>query len=492
MVAVKKTVSLLLTVILAFSVGISRASAEEKAFRLFASVPTVYKPGDSLNVTISVCDIKLEGGMSYVSFRLYYDKEKVVPIIKNGFTDVTENRSTFIVNCPDFESWEVIGILDEEECFYELTFGTESVSGLKPAKTNNSLVFSIPFTVPAGTKGDIRFTLPEDYIRGGNASLTQREVPGEANDVVVKDSSFNYITGVNNLSDSTKIAVYGDKPLAILTDGSKALTATSGNDSGVVLFRNLISTAAGSHPSVELLLVLEQEKTVNTISLCFFYDFDSGIGLPKDNKIRISYSPNSTAFSPPAEYNLNLDVHGSKGTVEAVIKLDKPEKMRYLKFSFAFGDSLRGENADLAFIGMTELQAYYISDVGEIDPFELTSGSKLRIEDGYLLGLPDSITIEKIKENFKREVTVSGTGTGSTVTADGRALVIIVAGDVDGDGMIDSIDYLLAKKACLETITLNAVQLKAACLEGEPLPTSYDILKIKLHILGNDLIHNHS
>jgi len=488
---VKKAISLMLSAILAFSVGIVRIRASDKAFRLFVSAPTVYKAGDSLNVTVSVCDIKLEGGMSYVSFRLYYDGAKAIPIIKNGFTGVTENRSTFIVNCPDFESWEVIGILNEEECYYELTFGTESVSGMRAAKMDNSLVFSIPFTVPAGTKGDIRFTLPAEYTYGGNASLTQREVPGEANDVVIRDSSFNYITGVNNLSDSSQVAVFGAKPLSVLTDGDKAPAAASGNHSGVVLFQNLVS-AAGSQPTVELLLVLESETAVNTISLCFFYDFDNGIGLPKDGKIRIGYSPNSTGISQLTEYNLSLDIQGAKGTAEAVIKLDKPALMRYIRFSFSFGEGPRGGDEALAFIGMTELQAYYVNDADEIDPFELKIGSKLRIEDGYLLGLPDGVTIEKIKSNFKKEVTVSGTGTGSTVSAGGKTLIIVIAGDVDGDGMIDSIDYLLAKKACLETISLNEVQLKAACLEGESLPTSYDVLKIKLHILDNDLIHDHS
>jgi hypothetical protein len=489
---VKRIIAVFLIAVFAFSVGNYQVDADNKAFHLFVSCPTVYKPGDSLNVTISVYDIKLEGGMSYVSFRLYYDGTKVVPLVKNGFTDDSENRSTFIVNCPDFESWEVIGILDEKECFYELTFGTESVFGLKTAKADNSLVFSVPFTVPVETKGDIRFTLPEDYIRAGNAKLTQREVPGGANDVVVKDSSFSYKTGVNNISDTSTVSVYGDKPLSVLSDGDKVMAASSGNDAGVVLFQNLKSYVAGTFPSVELMLMLESEKTINHISICFFYDFDSGIGLPKDKKMLISYSPDSTSFSQPVEYNLNLDVGGTKGVAEAIIKLDKPEKIKYLKLTFAFGEGLKGANAALEFLGMTELSAYYISDSEEADPFELTSSSKYKIEGGYLLGVPDNVTPERIKSNFKREVTVNGTGTGSIVTAGDKSLVIIVAGEVDGDGIIDSIDYLLIKKACLGNLVLSPAELKAACIEGGPIPTSFDVYIVKKHILGTDAIHDHS
>jgi hypothetical protein len=139
--------------------------------------------------------------------------------------------------------------------------------------------------------------VPEKYVYGGNANLTQREVPGEANDVIVKDASFNYITGVNNISDSYLVSVYGDKPLSLLSDGDKAPESSSGNDSGVVLFRNMISTYGGSYPSVELILLLESEKTINTISICFFYDFESGVGLPKDGKVLISHSPDSTTFT---------------------------------------------------------------------------------------------------------------------------------------------------------------------------------------------------
>ncbi len=489
----KKGIALLLAVFCALSVGIFRINAQNKAFNLFVSAPTVYQAGDSFNVTIAVYDITLEGGMSYVSFRLYYDCNKAVPIIKNGFTDGdTENRSTFIVNCPDFETWEVVGILDEEECFYELTFGTDRVTGLRAAKADNSLIFSIPFTVPVGTQGDIRFTVPEKYVYGGNANLTQREVPGEANDVIVKDASFNYITGVNNISDSSLVSVYGDKPLSLLSDGDKAPESSSGNDSGVVLFRNMISTYGGSYPSVELILLLESEKTINTISICFFYDFESGVGLPKDGKVLISHSPDSTTFTLPAEYNLNLDVQGSKGVAEAVIKLEKPEQIKYLKFEITFGSGLQGESTVLEFIGMTELQAYYEKDNTEIDPLELTSASKLRIENGFLLGLPDKVTVDKIKSNFKREVTVSGTGTGSTVTAGGKSLIIVIAGDINGDGIIAAIDCLKAKRFRLGTLDLTPAQMKAACIQGSPLPTPVDILRMKKHVLGFDYIHDHS
>lgn len=123
------------------------------------------------------------------------------------------------------------------------------------------------------------------------------------------------------------------------------------------------------------------------------------------------------------------------------------------------------------------------------NPFVLVKGAAASIEDGYLNDLPENITIEYIKAQFKGAVTVSGTGTGDTVTADNQTLVIIIRGDISGDGKVDTKDYLFAKRAFLGTYSLSAVQLKAACLEGTPLPTSKDYLMIKRHYLGTYNLH---
>jgi len=58
-----------------------------------------------------------------------------------------------------------------------------------------------------------------------------------------------------------------------------------------------------------------------------------------------------------------------------------------------------------------------------------------------------------------------------------------IPGDVDGDGIVDSYDALLVKKAALGTITLNDVQKKRADINGDGDIDSLDYLYVKRKIL---------
>lgn len=70
-------------------------------------------------------------------------------------------------------------------------------------------------------------------------------------------------------------------------------------------------------------------------------------------------------------------------------------------------------------------------------------------------------------------------GTGFTIKLDGRLFYsAVVMGDVDGDGELTSMDYILVKRACLGTYALNSVQKQAAEAEnGELRPINY--IKVK-------------
>ena len=129
------------------------------------------------------------------------------------------------------------------------------------------------------------------------------------------------------------------------------------------------------------------------------------------------------------------------------------------------------------------------SAAGDNAPWELIKNAEASIKDGFLFGIADNKTKEDIKAQFVGDVTVSGTGTGATITAGSRSLVIIVLGDINGDGKIDSKDYLFVKRAILGTISLSEPQLKAACLGQNTAPSPSDYLKIKRHHLGTFNIH---
>ncbi len=63
-------------------------------------------------------------------------------------------------------------------------------------------------------------------------------------------------------------------------------------------------------------------------------------------------------------------------------------------------------------------------------------------------------------------------------------------GDVNGDGSIDSKDYLMAKRIFLGTYTPTAEELWAADIDGDGFVGPDDYLKIKRHALGSYVIEN--
>ncbi len=118
------------------------------------------------------------------------------------------------------------------------------------------------------------------------------------------------------------------------------------------------------------------------------------------------------------------------------------------------------------------------------------------LDEGYVTGIRDKQTVGDIKAAFETdEVSIHNAkgnelidtdyvGTGCVISCYGIYYTVAVKGDIDGDGEIKSKDYLYAKRAFLGTVELDEVQLKAACLEDTPLPTSKDYVKIKRHFLG--------
>ncbi|MDD4421968.1 MAG: hypothetical protein PHD46_02910, partial [Eubacteriales bacterium] len=186
----KKVISAAISVVLIAFAVISGVCADNTYFTLSVTAPESYKSGSTVDIVFTVKDITLSGGMSYASFRVYYDKTKAVPVLKDGFSSEIDSCKTFITNCPDAESWESIGLLNEDEGYYDLTFGTDDVFITKVADNNGDIVFTIPFRIIA-QEGEVAFHVPDEYVRGGNRDLTQLEALGSANDVFIYDHTYN-------------------------------------------------------------------------------------------------------------------------------------------------------------------------------------------------------------------------------------------------------------------------------------------------------------
>jgi hypothetical protein len=119
----------------------------------------------------------------------------------------------------------------------------------------------------------------------------------------------------------------------------------------------------------------------------------------------------------------------------------------------------------------------------------LRKGTGCYVDGSYLLGVHEKQTADDIKALFNStEISVikSNTyvGTGSKVRLDNKELTIVVKGDIDGDGIIDSLDYLMIKRAILGTLILSDEYYKATCVNGESEPSSLDYLLVKKHCIG--------
>jgi len=138
-------------------------------------------------------------------------------------------------------------------------------------------------------------------------------------------------------------------------------------------------------------------------------------------------------------------------------------------------------------------------EVATQNKLELINGSSLTLSESLLSNVTEGQTVTSVKSQFTQPVVIrnaSGTTlsdnakvtTGSTVSlsADStQSAVIIIKGDVNGDGIIDSTDYLRIKSYFLQTASLSGPYLQAADCDGDGTVSSTDYLRMKAHFLGN-------
>lgn len=133
------------------------APVQNPDYNITVSAPASYMPGDTLQVKMTLNDIQTAGGYPYIKLSLYYDKDKVEPVVKND-GDVNEAMSSFLEKAPNKNSWEGICRLDENDARYDISFMNPSFNGA--AVDHGDLVISVPFNVKSGATGKIIFQVP--------------------------------------------------------------------------------------------------------------------------------------------------------------------------------------------------------------------------------------------------------------------------------------------------------------------------------------------
>lgn len=117
-------------------------------------------------------------------------------------------------------------------------------------------------------------------------------------------------------------------------------------------------------------------------------------------------------------------------------------------------------------------------------------------DDGFLLGTAWNLSFDAFCEHFDKQsltakskngedLTAKGyIGTGSIITLEVNgelidSAVVCLAGDINGNGVLDVGDYILARRAYMQTYTPSETEAKAADVSGSGSVDIYDYLLIK-------------
>ncbi len=136
--------------------------------------------------------------------------------------------------------------------------------------------------------------------------------------------------------------------------------------------------------------------------------------------------------------------------------------------------------------------------VGSVDTFELKADSVLSLKDSMLINVTDKYTASMIKSQFKYSVVVTdkngnaladsdkvGTGCAVYLASDkSKSAVILIEGDVNGDGTIDGTDYLKIKTHFLGAGDITGVYFEAADCDNDGVVGSTDYLRLKSYFIG--------
>lgn len=110
--------------------------------------------------------------------------------------------------------------------------------------------------------------------------------------------------------------------------------------------------------------------------------------------------------------------------------------------------------------------------------------------DNYKLNGDKLIIAPGTKVTDIKGATLEGTtaGTGAKVLLNGNTYVLVVLGDVSGDGEVKSKDYMMIKNYIMGTLNLNAPEKEAADVSKDSIIKSKDYMIIKNYIMGTTLI----
>ena len=137
--------------------------------------------------------------------------------------------------------------------------------------------------------------------------------------------------------------------------------------------------------------------------------------------------------------------------------------------------------------------------VGE--KIKLTEEARYSLSEGLVQGVSDKTTVTALLSRFENEVlevvdcggnvitdtAVVGTGTRINLYSNGELMdtvTVVVRGDLDGNGVVDTTDYMRLKAFLRGSFQIGDAENKAADVDGNDKINTTDYMRIKSYFLG--------
>lgn len=204
---------------------------------------------------------------------------------------------------------------------------------------------------------------------------------------------------------------------------------------------------------------------------------------PADGDLYYTTGTDIMVRAEPRKNGARVDCIAARDTIVTV-----------LERKTAYNDGLEWDKVKLANGNIGYMASKYLSPCGTSNTKKAEiSGTNVRaIPNVSVKDLANSLGISNYEitkdGNKKADTDVTGTGYKLKDKSNNKEYVIVVLGDVNGDGQVKATDYMKIKNYIMGTSILSEIEKKAADVNKDGEIKATDYMKIKNHIMGTSVI----
>lgn len=457
--------TLLFLVVICICLPCFAVSAADETVTLSLSCGDHAYAGGEIGIVITVS--KPSCALAGLEFALRYDPAFVKPKITANNGDKS-GMDSFIVSAPS--GWEQMSSHSEKDSCYYIRFAMpENENSF--LDTASGLVLEIPFDVISA--GSFKFTVDSSEIisvradsslslSGGRGAELEIAASGESEKISVS------LSGENSVPSNASYPLYVE--VTNLGDPSGLIAAEFALKYDKTVFSPKI-TANDDNQMDAFMLDMPADGWEQMCSL----DEENGVYILRFAALNAGTAENEKLASGKAlKLCVPFSVCGAEGDMGA--------------FSVSAG-SVVGVNGMTEIIGGGGANRYVSVDKPSENVFPEVDGFELR--DGYLFGAVEKTAVSELNALFGafylvsdgKRVESGNVKNGYTITDGVLSATVIVRGDVNGNGVVDAMDYMLIKRTYLSTYKPSETEKRAMMIMNGKTVTVTDYVIVRRHVL---------